>query len=112
WEFPAMWEFQAINVGPFGISHYNLLACVGIPSHVCRSPRDFPLYAIDLGGNSQPSMWEFPAINVGPSGISHYNLLAYVGIPSHVCISISLWELSFIYTGLSEIFQHTVAILL
>ncbi|KIK76419.1 hypothetical protein PAXRUDRAFT_170031, partial [Paxillus rubicundulus Ve08.2h10] len=75
----------------------------------CRFFWDFPIYAIDLGGNSQSSTWEFPVINVGPSGISHYVLLE---IPSHVCIFISLWELSFIYTGLSGIFQHTFAILL
>ncbi|KIK79640.1 hypothetical protein PAXRUDRAFT_160821, partial [Paxillus rubicundulus Ve08.2h10] len=75
---PFLWEFSKVLVGL--ISHCVLLTHVGIPSHVCRSPWDFPLYAIDLGGNSQPS------INVGPSGICHYVLLTCVGIPSHVCI--------------------------
>ncbi|KIK73876.1 hypothetical protein PAXRUDRAFT_177271, partial [Paxillus rubicundulus Ve08.2h10] len=73
WEFPAMWQFPAINVAPSGISHSSLLACVGIPSHVCRSQWDFLLYAVDLNGNSQPCTYISPLI-----------LLIYMEIPCHV----------------------------
>ncbi|KIK75978.1 hypothetical protein PAXRUDRAFT_171122 [Paxillus rubicundulus Ve08.2h10] len=51
-----MWEFPAMYVDLCGISHYNLLVCVGFPGHVSRSLWDFPLCPADLSGNSQPPM--------------------------------------------------------